>query len=281
MKSIAYEAVVAAVADLCFQAAHYLPPDVTTALERAAGQEESPLGRSILAQCLENAIVAARESLPLCQDTGIAVYFVEVGAEVRIDGGLLSDAIGAGTAKGYTEAYLRASIVADPLFDRCNTRDNTPPVIHWSMVPGDGLSITLAPKGGGAENMSALAMLTPAEGRAGVVRFVTDTVQKAGGNPCPPTIVGVGIGGSFEKAAILAKQALLREVGRPHADQRYAALESEILDKINSSGIGPQGLGGRVTALAVHIEAFPCHIASLPVAVNLNCHAARHVAVRL
>jgi fumarate hydratase subunit alpha len=281
MKTISYESIVEAVAGLCGQAAHELPADVAATLEQALEREQSPRGRSILTQCLRNADIAKRENIPLCQDTGVAVYFIELGAGVHLAGGLLGDAIRDGTEMGYHDAYLRASIVDDPLFERRNTGDNTPPVIHLSIVAGDSLTITLAPKGGGSENMSAIAMLTPSQGREGVVRFVTDTVVNAGGNPCPPSIVGVGIGGTFEKAAILAKQALLREVGRPNPDPRYAALESLILAKINASGVGPQGLGGRVTALAVHIETFPCHIASLPVAVNLNCHAARHATVRL
>jgi fumarate hydratase subunit alpha len=281
MRAIAYSDIVTHVADLCIQAARDLPADVRDALASSAARENSPRAVSLLGQCLDNADIAARERMPICQDTGFAVFFIEMGAEVHIAGGLLGDAIAEGTARGYTEGYLRKSIVDDPLFDRVNSGDNTPPVIHLSIVPGDHLRIVLAPKGGGSENMSAVAMLKPADGRAGVADFVVDTVVRAGGNPCPPTIVGVGIGGTFEMVTLLAKRALLRKVGEPNPDERYAALEQEILERINASGVGPQGLGGKTTALAVHIETHPCHIASLPVAVNLNCHAARHAEVTL
>jgi fumarate hydratase subunit alpha len=276
MKSVAYHEIVERVAGLCGKAAFELPGDVDEALAEASKREQSPLGKSILEQCRENARLAQSEGLAICQDTGFAVYFVELGSGVRIEGGELTDALAEATEKGYAEGFLRRSIVSDPVFDRKNTGTNTPPVVHILPVPGDTLRITLAPKGGGSENMSALAMLKPAEGREGIVRFVSETVIQAGGNPCPPTIVGVGIGGTFEKAALLAKKALLRPVGSPHPDPRYAELEKDILEMINASGVGPQGLGGTVTALAVHVEHFPCHIASLPVAVNLNCHAARH-----
>ncbi|MBD3314270.1 MAG: fumarate hydratase [Chitinivibrionales bacterium] len=279
MRAIAYNEVVTRVAELCKKAAYELPSDVHAALESAHGSENAPLGRSILRHCLDNAAIASRERMPICQDTGFAVYFVEMGAEVFIEGGLLADAVAEGTARGYTDGYLRKSIVADPLFDRKNTRDNTPPIVHLSIVPGDRLRLILAPKGGGSENMSAVAMLKPADGQQGVIDFIVETVVKAGGNPCPPTIVGVGIGGTFEMVTLLAKRALLRKVGEPNPDKRYAALEREILDRINASGVGPQGLGGTTTAFAVHINTYPCHIASLPVAVNLNCHAARHAEV--
>lgn len=279
MRAIAYSQIVTRVAELCVKAARDLPVDVRRALESSLGQESAPRAASILRQCLDNADIASRERMPICQDTGFAVFFVEMGAEVHIEGGLLHDAVGEGTARGYAEGYLRKSIVDDPLFDRTNTGDNTPPVIHLSIVPGERLRIALAPKGGGSENMSAVAMLKPADGQEGVADFVVDTVVKAGGNPCPPTIVGVGIGGTFEMVTLLAKKALLRKVGEPNPDERYAALEQTILRRINASGVGPQGLGGEVTALAVHLETYPCHIASLPVAVNLNCHAARHAEV--
>ncbi|MDD5699008.1 MAG: fumarate hydratase [Victivallaceae bacterium] len=276
LRVIPYERVVNEVAAICLEAAYDLPRDVLKRIHECFDQEKSERGREFLRQYLENAEIAHRERLPLCQDTGFAVYFVEMGEMVHIEGGSIYAAIAAGTAKGYKEGYLRRSIVADPVFGRRNTGDNTPPIIHLTLVPGTKLNVILAPKGGGSENMSCLKMLKPADGRQGIIDCVVDAVVKAGGNPCPPTIVGVGVGGTFEKAAFLAKKALLREVGSVNPDAGYAALEQEILDKINASGVGPQGLGGDTTALAVHIEHFPCHIASLPVAVNLNCHAARH-----
>lgn len=279
-RTITCAEIVAAVAELCQQANYYLGEDVKKALEEAYAKEESPTGRDVLKQILANAEIAAAEQMPMCQDTGVAVVFLEVGQEVAITGGYLYDAVNEGVKKGYTEGYLRKSMVGDPL-KRQNTGDNTPAVIHTKIVPGDRLKITVAPKGGGSENMSALAMLTPAAGREGVKKFVVETVKKAGPNPCPPVVVGVGIGGNFEKAALLAKEALLRPLGEPNPEPDLAALEQEILAEINRLGIGPQGFGGRVTALAVHINTFPCHIASLPVAVNLNCHAARHKTVVL
>lgn len=276
MRTIEYNTIVNAVTALCLKAAYDLPDDVMRGLEDALTHERSERGRSFLEQCIENARIAAHERMPICQDTGFAVYFVELGQDVHIAGGSLYDAVNAGTARGYREGYLRKSIVTDPLFARRNTGDNTPAVIHVELVPGDRLSILLAPKGGGSENMSALKMFPPSAGRAGIVEFVVDAVIRAGGNPCPPTIVGVGIGGTFEKVAYLAKKALLRPLGRPHPEPPYAELERELLARINASNTGPQGLGGDTTALAVHVEYFPCHIASLPAAVNLNCHAARH-----
>ncbi|MBE6389029.1 MAG: fumarate hydratase [Lentisphaerae bacterium] len=281
MRTITFECIKEAVCRLCGQAACDLPPDVLAALKSAAGREKNVLAQVFFEQYLLNSEIAGKERLPLCQDTGFAVFFVAIGREVIIDGGTLSEAINAGVREGYKKYYLRKSIVSDPLFDRKNTFDNTPAIIHLEQVPGDQLHIVLAPKGGGSENMSMLKMLKPSQGRAGVVDFVVDSVVSAGGNPCPPTIVGVGIGGTMEHAAFMAKKALLREVGRPSHDSRYAELEAEILQKINASGVGAQGLGGDVTALAVHIEFHPCHLASLPVAVNLNCHAARHAEVTL
>lgn len=261
--------------NLCLNAAANLPMDVADALRNSVALEASPRGRAILEQCLENAQCAARENDPICQDTGTAVYFVEMGTEVTITGGTIIDAINEGTRLGYKNCFLRKSIVSDPVFDRKNTGDNTPASIHLDIVGGDKVSITLLPKGGGSENMSALAMLKPAQGSAGVVDFVVSTVVRAGGNPCPPVVVGVGIGSTADGVMLLAKKALLRSVGKPHCDERYARLEGEMLRRINDSGIGPQGLGGTVTALAVHIEDAPCHLASLPVGVTLNCHAAR------
>ena len=278
---VSFEAVAEAVADLCGKAACDLPPDVLDRLRQMEARETSELGRDFFAQYLENARIAREERMPLCQDTGFAVCFVELGDRVRFDRGTVYEAISEGVARGYREHFLRKSIVNDPLFDRKNTQDNTPPVIHLELVPGEKLHITLAPKGGGSENMSAIRMLKPSDGRQGVVDFAVETLRKAGGNPCPPTVVGMGIGGTFEKAAFLAKKALLRKIGEPNPDPRYAELEAEILEKINATGVGPQGLGGSVTTLAVHIEFFPCHIASLPVAINVNCHAARHAEVEL
>jgi len=281
MKIIERSKVVDAVAALCLKAAYDLPADALEALRLGLERESSPRGQSFLRQCLENAAIATRDQVPICQDTGFAVFFVRLGEDVQIQGGGLVAAIAEGTARGYQEGYLRKSIVADPLFGRKNTGDNTPPVVHIELAPGDRLHIRLAPKGGGSENMSALKMLSPSAGRQGVVDFVVDTVVKAGGNPCPPTVVGVGVGGTFEKVAFLAKKALCRRIGEPNPNPDYADLEREILARLNASGVGPQGLGGDVTALAVHVEWHPCHIASLPVAVNLNCHAARHAEVEL
>jgi fumarate hydratase subunit alpha len=281
MRELEYKEIVSAVRDLCLKAAYFLPADVKMSIENAIATEDSALGKNILKQCVRNAEMASADELPICQDTGFAVYFVELGEHLHIKGGLLTDAIQEGTRIGYRDGYLRKSIVVDPLFNRKNTGDNTPAVIHIDLVSGDNLSITLAPKGGGSENMSRVAMLKPSDGVEGVIEFVVNSVVKAGGNPCPPTIVGVGIGGTFEKVAYLSKKALLRPIGQKHHDPEYAKLEDSLLARINASGIGPQGLGGHTTALAVHIETFPCHIASLPVAINLNCHAARHAHVVL
>lgn len=280
-RTVSFEAVAQAVEDLCGRAACDLPQDVLERLRLMEARETSELGRDFFAQYFENARIAREERMPLCQDTGFAVCFVELGDRVRFDHGTIYEAISEGVARGYRRHFLRKSIVNDPLFDRKNTQDNTPPVIHLELVPGEKLHITLAPKGGGSENMSAIRMLKPSDGRQGVVDFAVETLRKAGGNPCPPTVVGMGIGGTFEKAAFLAKKALLRKTGEPSPDPRYAELEAEILEKINATGVGPQGLGGAVTSLAVHIEFFPCHIASLPVAINVNCHAARHAEVEL
>ncbi|MDD5662928.1 MAG: fumarate hydratase [Victivallaceae bacterium] len=279
MRYIKFEDIENAVRDLCLSAAYDLPDDVLNALQNSRSTETSDRGKMFLDQCIENAAIAATERLPICQDTGFAVYFVELGRDAQICGGTLYDAINSGTARGYQDGYLRKSIVNDPLFNRVNTGNNTPAVIHLELVLGDCLKITLAPKGGGSENMSRIKMLTPQAGVPGVINFVVNAVTEAGGNPCPPVIVGIG--GTFEKVAYLAKKALLRKVGAPNPNPDYATLEEEILKKINSSQVGPQGLGGNSTALAVHIEYFPCHIASLPVAVNLNCHAARHASVTI
>ncbi|MEK7880423.1 MAG: fumarate hydratase [Deltaproteobacteria bacterium] len=258
---------------LCVKAAYELEEDVKGALSAAYSTEESPLGREILGEIVANFRIAVEGELPLCQDTGIAVFFVDIGRDVSMDGSL-EDAINEGVRQGYADGYLRKS-VCDPL-TRKNTNDNTPAIIHSTIIEGDKIRIRFAPKGAGSENMSRLKMLKPAEGIDGITRFVIETVKEAGGNPCPPIIVGVGIGGDFEKSAILAKEALLRRVGSPNPDKEVAVIERDLLDKINNLGIGPMGFGGRVTALAVHIKTHPCHIASLPVAVNIQCHADRH-----
>jgi len=276
MREIGYQEIVDAVARLSMEANYYLGQDILAALRRAQEQEEPPLGREVLDQILENARVAAEERMPLCQDTGMTVIYLELGQEVHLVGGDLTEAVNEGVRRGYEEGYLRKSVVENPFSARINTKDNTPAVIHTEIVPGDKLKITVLPKGGGSENMSYLKMLSPAAGRQGVIDFVVESVDKSGANPCPPTIVGVGIGGTADKAMDLAKRSLLREVGAPHPDPEVAELERDILEAVNRLGIGPMGFGGRVTALAVHVETFPCHIASLPVAVNLQCHSARH-----
>ena len=276
MRKISSDEITEAVTALCGPAATDLPQDVLKGLKQGASTERSPLGKSILNQCVENAVIAKTESLPICQDTGFAVLFIELGNRVIIEGKTLTDACNDGVSKGYIDNYLRKSIVQDPLYDRVNTGNNTPAVIHIDIVEGESIKIVLAPKGGGSENMSKLKMLKPSDGEQGVIDFVVDSVINSGGNPCPPTIVGVGIGGTAEKCVEVAKRSLLREVGSVNSNPKYAKLEAIILDKINRSGVGPQGLGGDTTALAVHIETFPCHIAQMPCAVNLNCHAARH-----
>lgn len=275
MRNINSDEITAAVKKLSTDANYLLGDDVVRAIKKSAEKEESPLGKEILNQILENSEIARDEKMPLCQDTGLAAIFVELGSDVHIDGENLNDAVQEGIRRGYGDGYLRKSMVADPL-RRKNTGDNTPAVISTLMVKGDKIKITILPKGGGSENMSAIKMLKPSDGEDGVKEFVVDTVKRAGGNPCPPIIVGVGIGGSFDKCAYLAKKSLLRELGSPNPDPYYAEMEKELLERINKSGIGPQGLGGRTTALAVHIETHPCHIASLPVAVNTQCHSARH-----
>jgi fumarate hydratase subunit alpha len=230
----------------------------------------------VLDQIIENADIAAKEEMPLCQDCGLAIIFVELGQDAHIKGGDLYEAINEGVRKGYAEGYLRKSVVKQPFSARMNTKDNTPAIIHTEIVKGDKLKITVAPKGGGSENMSRFTVLKPAQGRPAVVEFVVKAVEEAGSNPCPPTIIGVGIGGSAEKAMYLAKKSLLRKVGEPSPDKEVAELESELLKRINATGVGPGGVGGRFTSLAVHVETHPSHIASLPVAVNIQCHSARH-----
>src|SRR3972149_1967192 len=280
MKNINANDITKAVKLMCMEANYYLGEDVLRAFNKALKEEKSPAGVSVMEQLIENANIAKNEQVPMCQDTGFAVFFVELGQDAHITGGTLKDAINEGVRQGYTEGFLRKSIVSDPL-KRVNTKDNTPAVVHIELVPGENLKITIAPKGGGSENMSGLKMLKPADGVKGIKDFVIERVSQAGSNPCPPIVVGVGIGGTFEVAAMLAKKALLRELGKHHPDSDTAELEKELLEKVNNLGIGPQGFGGRVTALAVNIEKHPCHIASLPVAVNINCHAHRHKEVIL
>ncbi len=280
-REIRADEVTQAVARMAKEANFFLPEDVQHAISQAAAAEESPLGRATLEKILVNASIAARERVPLCQDCGLAVVLVRMGQDVHVTGGELYDAIEEGVKKGYTDGYLRKSMVQHPFSTRTNTRTNCPAVIHTEIVPGDRLTIVLLPKGGGSENMSRLAMLSPAQGRRGIVDFVVRAVDEAGSNPCPPVIVGVGIGGTAEKASLLAKEALLRPLGRPSADPEVADLERELLQRINALGIGPQGFGGSTTALGVHAEVFPAHIASLPVAVNILCHSARHKEVTL
>jgi fumarate hydratase subunit alpha len=275
MREIKAELISELVARLCQEANYYLGEDILASLNQALEQEESPVGLECLRGIIKNAAIAREGQTPICQDTGMAVVFVEYGQEITITGGDFTSAVNAGVREGYQRGYLRKSVVGDPL-SRVNTGDNTPAIIHIKIVPGDTLKITVAPKGFGSENMSRLAMLTPAQGLTGVKQFVVDTVNLAGANPCPPLVVGVGIGGTMERAALLAKEGLLRETGTVNPDPVLAELEAQLLTAINRLGIGPQGLGGRCTALAVHINSYPTHIAGLPVAVNLSCHVTRH-----
>ena len=280
MREIDCEQIILAVKNLCINANCFLPADVRRALDGTRESEQSEVGRAILGDLAENYRLADAEHLPICQDTGMAVLFVELGQEVHITGGLLEDALNEGVRRGYVDGLLRLSVVADPI-RRGNTGDNTPAVLTVRLVPGDKLRLTLAPKGFGSENMSRLAMLRPSDGEQGVKDFVLDAVRRAGPNPCPPVVVGVGIGGTFDRVALLAKRALLRPLGSRHPDPYYAAMEQELLEKINELGTGPQGFGGRTTALGLQIETFPTHIAGLPVAVNINCHVTRHAEVVL
>jgi fumarate hydratase subunit alpha len=276
MREINVKEITNTVSRLFREACYYLPEDVLNALKQAREAEESPVGRKVLDRILENAEISAKGEIPLCQDTGDAVVFLELGQDVHIVGGDLYSAINEGVRQGYNEGYLRKSMVSRPFSARINTKDNTPAIIYTDIVPGDRLKIIAVPKGGGAENMSRLAMLLPAMERQGVIDFVVNAVDEAGSNPCPPVIIGVGIGGTVEKTVMLAKKALVRKVGEPNPDPEVAELEKEILNRVNNLGIGPMGYGGRITALAVHAEVFPTHIASLPAAVNLQCWCARH-----
>ncbi|MBS4959495.1 MAG: fumarate hydratase [Clostridiales bacterium] len=276
MREISVQDIIKNVSEMCVEANTVLNQDVYQALEEAKKREESPIGNEILNQLTENADLAKIKNLPICQDTGMAIIFVELGQEVHICGGLLEDAINEGVRRGYVEGYLRKSVVSDPLI-RVNTKDNTPAVIHYEIKAGDQLKITVAPKGFGSENMSRIYMCKPSEGVEGVKKAILETVSLAGPNPCPPMVVGVGIGGNFEKSALLAKKALLRPIGSHSEKEHIRAIEEEMLEKTNALGIGPQGLGGRTTVLGINIETYPTHIAGMPVAVNISCHVTRHV----
>jgi len=276
MRTVNINEIIEAVERLCQESNYNLNDDIKNGLKKGVQTEMSENGKEILEQIIENAEIARKERMAICQDTGMAVVFLEIGQDVHITGGSLTDAINEGVRRGYDKGYLRKSVVNDPVFERINTKDNTPAVIHYNIVDGDKIKITVAPKGFCSENMSGLKMLTPSEGIEGVKRFIIETVDKAGPNPCPPIIVGVGIGGTMEKAALLAKKALLRPIDERNSEPRIRELELELLESINRLGIGPAGLGGRVTALGVNVEVFPTHIAGLPVAVNISCHVTRH-----
>jgi len=283
MREIAYEEIVKNVRDIIIYSASNLPQDALDAMKEAYENEKSPVSKEVLKQLLENADIASSEARPLCQDTGLAVFFVKVGADVKIVGGLLKDAINEGTEKGYTEGYLRAS-TCEP-FSRANLKDtvgyNLPAIIHFDIVEGDKIDIEYAAKGGGSENVSRARVFPPAAGKEGVIEYVKECISDAGGNPCPPLTVGVGIGGTFEKAVISSKHALFRNIGSVNEDPEMAEMEAEIKDKLNNLGIGTMGMGGTETVLAVHIESNPCHIASLPVSVNVQCHSSRHTHITI
>lgn len=276
IRTINAETVTAAVKKLFMDCNYFIGKDIMNALENAEKSETSPVGKSVLSQIIENDKIAAKEEIPLCQDTGMAVLFVEYGDKVAIENGSFDEAVNEGVRQAYGDGYLRKSVVSDPVFDRVNTKDNTPAIIHTKIVSGNQIKITAGGKGFGSENMSAIKMLTPSYGVEGVKQFILDTVRSAGPNPCPPIVVGVGIGGTFERAAQLAKKATFRPIDTHNDDERYATLEDELLEKINKMGFGPAGLGGNTTALGVNIETSPTHIAGMPVAVNICCHAARH-----
>ena len=280
MRSIQVKTIIEAVKELCMQANYDLPVDIFNALQSGKEKEISPVGQAILEDICQNAQLATTERMPICQDTGTAVVFVKLGQEVHIEGGLLKDAINEGVRQGYKEGYLRKSIVENPLY-RKNTGDNTPAIIHYEIVEGDQLEIMVCPKGGGSENMSRIYMLKPSQGIEGVKAAVMETVELAGPNACLPMVVGIGIGGNFEMSTLLAKKALTREVGTHNRDERMRELEEELFEMINRTGIGPQGLGGKITAIAVNIEDYPCHIASMPLAINIGCHVNRHKSIKL
>ncbi len=281
MRKVRCEDITSIIATLAKKAAVELPEDVSIALDKAIAAEDFPLAKETLKTIQHNNEIAKSSCKPICQDTGMANVYVTIGQDVQITGGSLKDAINKGVAQGYQEGYLRKSVVDDPLFERKNTQDNTPALIYIDLVEGDGFKIVFAPKGFGSENMSKIKMLKPSEGVAGVKAFVEEVVTTASSNPCPPIVVGVGIGGSFDKVAYLAKQAMLRKIGSHHLDARYAALEDELLEIVNATGIGPAGLGGKTTALGLNIETMPTHIAGLPVAVAICCHVSRHMEATL
>lgn len=281
IRTIDAQVITDAVKKLFTDCNYYIGDDIMTALENAEKTETSPVGKSVLSQIIENDKIAAKEQIPLCQDTGMAVLFVEYGDKVAIENGCFDQAVNEGVRQAYRDGYLRKSVVSDPVFDRVNTKDNTPAIIHTQIVGGDRIRITAGGKGFGSENMSAIKMLTPSYGIDGVKQFILDTVREAGPNPCPPVVVGVGIGGTFERAAQLAKKATFRAIDTHNNDPRYAELESELLTEINKMGFGPAGLGGNTTALGVNIETSPTHIAGMPVAVNICCHAARHASIEI
>ena len=281
MRTINVKDIKEVVAKLCKEACYVVTPDLKAAFTKAQTTESSSLGKDILGKILQNAKLAEEGVAPICQDTGMTVVFVEIGQDVHIEGGYIEDAINEGVAKGYTEGYLRKSVVAEPLFERKNTTNNTPAVIHTRIVPGDKFKIKVAPKGFGSENKSVLKMLVPADGIEGVKKVFLEAVKYAGPNACPPMTIGVGIGGTMDKAALLAKQAAVRPVDSKNADARYAKLEDELLELASKTGVGPQGLGGDTTAIKVNVEWYPTHIAGLPVAININCHAARHADAEL
>ena len=275
MREIHISKIIDTVKELCIEANYYLSNDVKRALCNAKENETWPLAENILDQIILNSDIAKNENMPICQDTGMACIFIDIGQDVHIVGGLLDDAINEGVRRGYEEGFLRKSVVKDPI-NRINTKDNTPAIIYYNMVAGDKIKITVAPKGFGSENMSRIKMLKPSDGLQGVKDFIIETVKLAGPNPCPPIVIGVGIGGTFDKAAYLAKKALIRPLDKRNEDKFYSDLEEELLANINKLGIGPQGVGGKTTALGLNIETYPTHIAGLPVAVNINCHATRH-----
>lgn len=280
MREVHVSEVTALVRRLCMEANYHLPEDIQQSFVRGKEAEQSPLGKTIFDEMIRNCRLACDQEVPICQDTGTAVIFASVGQDVHLMGGAFEDAVNEGVRQGYTDGYLRKSIVSDPL-RRVNTNDNTPAVLHTRLVPGEEIEIIVAPKGGGSENMSALKMFTPAATRDQIVAYIADTVIAAGSNPCPPVIIGVGLGGTADKASELAKKALLRPVDVHSADEFYAEMERDILERVNKSGVGPQGLGGTVTALACAIEPYPTHIASLPCAISIGCHITRHAAGRI
>lgn len=281
IRQIKAETITQTVKKLFMDCNYFIGSDIMTALENAYNNESSPVGRNVLSQIIENDKIAAKEEIPLCQDTGMAILFVEYGDKVVVEDGSFEDAVNEGVRQAYSDGYLRKSVVSDPVFDRINTKDNTPAIIHTKIVSGDKIRITAGGKGFGSENMSAIKMLTPSYGIEGVKQFILDTVRNAGPNPCPPIVVGVGIGGTFERAAQLAKKATFRSINTHNEDERYAALEAEMLEQINKMGFGPAGLGGNTTAIGVNVETSPTHIAGMPVAVNICCHAARHASATI